>query len=100
MISRLDTAFLFFVFCFPFLFLLSFEGCQIFSDRSHGSCDTLVRPGQSGRVLSSGTTGVGKKNFNLSSAIVFRKVGAGFIRVKGIRMYVVGNTRRNHYTGE
>lgn len=84
MISRLDRRFYLFSFSF-----LSFEGCQIVSDRSHGSCDTLVRPGQSGRVLSSGTTGVGMKIFYLSSTIVLKKVGAGFyFGLKGFDSYL------------
>lgn len=62
--------------------------------------------GQASQVggLSSGTTGVGMKIFGLSSTIVLKKVGAGFyFGLKGFvstTLYVVGNIRRNHYTGE
>lgn len=34
---------------FTFVFCFTFEGCQIVSDQSHGSCDALVRPGQPGK---------------------------------------------------
>lgn len=77
MISRLDTAFLLLF----FVFLLTFEGCQIVSDRSYGSCDALVRPGQSGKsfIIIKNDGGWDEIFHN----IVLKKVGAGFLfRVK------------------
>lgn len=82
---------------------MTFEGCQIVSDRSHGSCDALVRPGQSGKsfIIIKNDGGWDEIFHN----IVLKKVGAGFLfRVKGIRtyntVYVVVNAGniRNHYT--